>query len=253
MAYTVKKLAKLSGVSVRTLHFYDQIGLLKPAYYGSNHYRYYEDEQLLSLQQILFFRELGFSLSDIHKILNSNDFDKVEALRLHRHTLQKKLERVSQLIETIDKTMVYLRGELKMNNEELYHGFGSEKQRQYERYLLDSGKVSQEELAKVQAKTKRWQKQDWEKIKGQAEELNQMLVAAIQQKLKPTAPEVQSLIYKHYEWIRCFWKPSKESYRGLGQLYCEHPDFRKFYEHYHPRLPEYLAEAMKEFAKCRLS
>jgi DNA-binding transcriptional MerR regulator len=68
MAYTVNKLAKLSGVSVRTLHFYDEVGLLKPAYYGDNHYRYYEEEQLLILQQILFYRELGLSLNEIQAL-----------------------------------------------------------------------------------------------------------------------------------------------------------------------------------------
>lgn len=67
MPYTVNKLAKLSGVSVRTLHFYDEVGLLKPAYYVENNYRYYEEEQLLLLQQILFYRELGFQLNDICK------------------------------------------------------------------------------------------------------------------------------------------------------------------------------------------
>ena len=76
MTYTVNQLAKLSGVSVRTLHFYDEIGLLKPAYYGENNYRYYEEEQLLILQQILFFREMGCPLNDIQRILSSNDFDK---------------------------------------------------------------------------------------------------------------------------------------------------------------------------------
>jgi DNA-binding transcriptional MerR regulator len=69
MAYTVKKLAKISGISIRTLRFYDEIGLLKPAYYGENNYRYYEEEQVLILQQILFYRELGFPLKDIHRII----------------------------------------------------------------------------------------------------------------------------------------------------------------------------------------
>ena len=84
MAYTVKKLAKLSGVSIRTLRFYDDIGLLKPAYYGDNKYRYYEEKQLLMLQQILFFRELGFSLVDIQRIIDSSDFDKTASLNSHR-------------------------------------------------------------------------------------------------------------------------------------------------------------------------
>src|SRR3990167_10737481 len=102
MAYTVNKLAKLSGVSVRTLHFYDEIGLLKPAYYGDNNYRYYEEEQLLMLQQILFFREIGFSLNDIQRILSSNDFDKIEALKSHKNILEKNLDRAQTLIKTID-------------------------------------------------------------------------------------------------------------------------------------------------------
>ena len=90
MAYTVTKLAKISGVSVRTLHWYDEVGLLKPAYYGSNGYRYYEEEQLLILQQILFFRELGFELKQIQKILGRSDFDKIAALSSHRKVLQKE-------------------------------------------------------------------------------------------------------------------------------------------------------------------
>jgi DNA-binding transcriptional MerR regulator len=88
MAFTVKKLAKLSGVSVRTLHWYDEIGLLKPAYLGANHYRYYQEEQLLILQQILFFKELGFNLNDIQSLLAERDFDKLNSLEAHKQVLQ---------------------------------------------------------------------------------------------------------------------------------------------------------------------
>jgi DNA-binding transcriptional MerR regulator len=87
MAYTVAKLAQISGVSIRTLHWYDEVGLLKPAYYGSNGYRYYEEEQLLILQQILFFRELGFELKQIQRVLGRSDFDKRVALSSHREVL----------------------------------------------------------------------------------------------------------------------------------------------------------------------
>src|ERR1700730_4682473 len=104
MAYTVTKLAKISGVSVRTLHWYDEVGLLKPAYYGSNGYRYYEEEQLLILQQILFFRELGFELKQIRRVLGRSDFDKMVALSSHRQVLQTNIEKTRKLIKTIDKT-----------------------------------------------------------------------------------------------------------------------------------------------------
>ena len=101
MAYAVKELAKLSGVTVRALHFYDEVGLLKPAYYGANGYRFYEEKQLLALQQILFFRELGFELKQIQRLLGRSDFDQAEALKSHRKVLKKSLERTEELIRTI--------------------------------------------------------------------------------------------------------------------------------------------------------
>ena len=123
MAYTVKQVAALSGVSVRTLHFYDETGLLKPAYYGANGYRFYEEPQLLTLQQILFYRELGFELKQIERILGRAEFEKVAALQSHRRVLQKNLARTRTLIETIDKTIKHLKGTKKMKSEEMFLGF----------------------------------------------------------------------------------------------------------------------------------
>jgi DNA-binding transcriptional MerR regulator len=138
MVYTVKKLAEISGVTVRALHFYDEIGLLKPAYHGSNGYRYYEEPQLLILQQILFFRELGFELKQIEEMLTRGDFNKLVALTSHRQVLQKNLERTRQLIETIDQTINHLKGIKKMKDpREMYYGFSKEQQRVYEKQLID--------------------------------------------------------------------------------------------------------------------
>jgi DNA-binding transcriptional MerR regulator len=123
MAYTVKKVAAMSGVSVRTLHFYDEVGLLKPAHLGANGYRFYEEPQLLTLQQILFYRELGFELKQIKQILGRADFEKVAALQSHRKVLQKNLTRTRKLIETIDKTIQHLKGTKKMKNKEMFAGF----------------------------------------------------------------------------------------------------------------------------------
>src|SRR6478752_7727294 len=110
MAYTVKQVAAMSGVSVRALHFYDETGLLKPAYHGVNGYRFYEEPQLLTLQQILFYRELGFELKQIERILGRPDFEKIAALRSHRQVLQANLMRTSALLETVDKTLQHLKG-----------------------------------------------------------------------------------------------------------------------------------------------
>src|SRR5581483_8213321 len=123
MAYTVRQVASFSGVSVRTLHFYDELGLLKPAYVSANGYRYYEQPQLLALQQVLFYRELGFELKEIKSILARADFEKAAALESHRARLEKNLTRTQTLIATIDKTIDHVRGAKKMSNEEMFAGF----------------------------------------------------------------------------------------------------------------------------------
>jgi DNA-binding transcriptional MerR regulator len=123
MPYTVKQVAAMSGVSVRTLHFYDAADLLKPAYYGDNGYRFYEEPQLLMLQQILFYRELGFELKQIKEIVNRPDFEKVTALKSHQEVLEESVVRTQSLLATVDKTIQHLTGTMKMNSEEMFVGF----------------------------------------------------------------------------------------------------------------------------------
>jgi DNA-binding transcriptional MerR regulator len=123
MAYTVKEVAAMSGVSIRTLHFYDETGMLKPAFHGANGYRFYEEPQLLALQQILFYRELGFELKQIKRILDRADFERLAALQSHRKVLEEKLARTRMLIETIDRTSSHLKGKKKMKGEEMFAGF----------------------------------------------------------------------------------------------------------------------------------
>jgi DNA-binding transcriptional MerR regulator/quercetin dioxygenase-like cupin family protein len=123
MTYTVKQVAALSGVSVRTLHFYDEANLLKPARTGANGYRFYEEPQLLTLQQILFYRELGFELRQIRQLLGRPDFQKVDALRSHRAALEERLARTRRLLETIDHTIDHLEGRKPMSSEQMFAGF----------------------------------------------------------------------------------------------------------------------------------
>ena len=123
MAYTVKQVADMSGVSVRALHFYDETGLLKPAYTGTNGYRFYEEPQLLTLQQILFYRELGFELRQIRQLLGRSDFQRVDALRSHRAALEERLARTRRLLETIDHTVDHLEGRKPMKGEQIFAGF----------------------------------------------------------------------------------------------------------------------------------
>jgi len=253
MAYTVKKLAVMSGVSVRTLHFYDEVGLLKPAFHGANGYRFYEEAQLLTLQQILFYRELGFELKQIKRILGRSDFDKVAALESHRKVLKKNLARTRQLVATIDKTIEHLKGKKKMKSQEMFVGFSPEVQAKHEQYLIDRfGEGMKEGIAQSRQKVKNWTKADWERSGNAFNTICQDAVALMDRKLLAESPEVQRVIRRHYEWLKQFWTPTRESYVGHSCLITD-SELRKAYESHHAHLADFMAEAMKVFAEKELS
>jgi len=140
--YTVKQLSDLAEVSVRTLHYYDEFGLLRPSKIGGNGYRYYDEEAVLRLQQILFYREIGLELGQIKDILDQPGFDIASALRSHRETLNAKIERLHELVKTVDHTLKHLSGERgdtmgkkddKKDKKKLFKGFSDKKQKEYER------------------------------------------------------------------------------------------------------------------------
>jgi DNA-binding transcriptional MerR regulator len=251
--YTVKQVAKLSGVSVRAIRFYDEIGLLKPAFYGENGYRYYEKEQLLVLQQILFYRELGFELAMIQKIMADPAFDKAKALRSHREHLVHEAERARALIRTIDKTLAHLERETPMKDDEMYQGFDPKKQAEYERQIVERwGDAARDHLEESKKRTRNWKAEDFERVKSEYNELHRAFTDALTRGLDAADSEVQELAKRHHAVVLRFWTPNRESYIGLGRAYCEHPDFRSLYDGFHPKLAEYLAEAMKFFAEREL-
>lgn len=252
MAYTVKKLATMSGVSVRTLHFYDEAGLLKPAYYGANGYRFYEEPQLLTLQQILFYRELGFELKEIKRILGRPSFDRIAALESHRKILRQSLARTRELIRTIDNTIEHLKGAKKMKSQELFAGFSPEQQAKHEQYLIDRfGGRMKDEIARSKARVKDWSKADWEKSGKAFAEICRDLVGLMERPLAADSDEVQGVIRRHHRWLKQFWTPTRESYAGHSQLIVD-SELRKAYEAYHLRLPEFTAAAIKVFAQREL-
>lgn len=254
MAYTVKQLAKISGVSVRTLHFYDEIGLLNPARVGDNGYRYYESEQLLVLQQILFFKELGLELKNVQAILKQSDFDKLETLKSHRRVILQKKERMQELIQTIDKTIKRLKGDTRMDDKDLYKGFSPEKQAEYEKYLMNRVGADHPSFAESKRNVKGWTKADWEKTTEEWDSICKELAALNQRKSKSSSPEVQAVIARHHTWLKKFWTPNRETYTALGMGYTE-LEWKKTFEPYdseHPKLAMFLAKAMKCFAEDQL-
>ncbi len=253
MAYTVKKLAVMSGVSVRTLHFYDEVGLLEPAYLGANGYRYYEEPQLLILQQILFYRELGFELRKVKKLLKRTNPGKIAELQSHRKVLRKRLTDTQALIQTIDKTIRHLKGTMKMNEQELFDGFSPEQQAKHERYLIDRfGDGMEKSISDSKARVKNWTKARWEKSSVDFALICRDLVVFMERGLAADSREVQSVIRCHFEWMKQFWTPTRESYSGHSQLIVD-STLRKAYEAHHSRLPEFAAAAIKDFSERELS
>jgi DNA-binding transcriptional MerR regulator len=252
MAYTVNTLAKLSGVSVRTLHFYDEIGLLKPAYQGENNYRYYDEEQLLLLQQILFYKEMGMPLNEIKNVLYNEAFDKIEALLSHKKILAQRIEHSEKMIKTIDQTISYLRGEGKMKDQEFYYGFDSDIQKEHEKYLVDSGIATQSFLDECNEKIKNWNDVEKNEFIQDIEAIMQALIKAMNEGLTPESDQVQHQMQRHYSWLQLTWSPTKEKYLGLMQLY-QTPEFRIFYDERDPKLLEFMLKAMAVFAHRELS
>lgn len=248
MAYTVKALATVSGVSVRTLHFYDQAGLLKPAYCSAKGYRYYEERELLRLQQILFFRELGFELKQIKRILDRSDFDKVEALASHRLVLQQNLSRTRELIKTIDRTINHLKEKRKMKDRAMFAGFDQAKQEDYEKQLIERfGEKAREGIKESNRRVKRWSKADWEKTGQEWEAICHDLVGAMKRGLKENSPEVQAIVRRHFTWLKKFWEPNREAYTGHGEFILT-SELRNAYDKYDQKLAEFLAGGIRVFA-----
>ncbi|UHA74387.1 MerR family transcriptional regulator [Paenibacillus sp. 481] len=257
MSYTVKDVSRLSSVSVRTLHHYDEIDLLKPAYCGDNGYRYYEQYQLIRLQQILFFRELEFSLVDIKKILDSSTFNQLEALSEQRKLLEMKTERLNKLMETIDYTMEHLKGETKMSNhkiEQLYEGFDKQKQKAYERELVERyGPDTQKSIDATNEKVKGWDGQKFNVLNHEWELLLAEMAQAMQAGEEFTGERVQQITERHFKWLTNFYVPTAEVYTGLGQMYAEHDDFQRKIEAVVPGLANFLRDAMAFYAEQHLA
>lgn len=251
----MSEVAKLSGVSVRTLHHYDEVGLLKPACVGANGYRYYGKDELLRLQQILFHRELGLPLEEIRRMLDAPGFDRRAALSAHRARLQAERRRFARLIRTIDQTLASLEGATTMDSQNLYDGFAPAKQGEYEAWLVDQyGEGMAERIQASQAQVKAWTKSDWVRQAAEGEAIETGFAAALRDGLPPESEAVGCLARRWAEWIGRAWgrRPERQTFIGLAQLYEGHPDFRSRYEGRAEGLTEYLAEAMRAFARREL-
>src|SRR5690606_4746368 len=242
--YTVIQLSDLANVTVRTLHYYDEIDLLHPSKVGANGYRYYDDNALLRLQQILFYREIGLELLQIRDILDRPDFDPVTALRSHRSVLLDKMERLQNLIETVDHTIMHLTGDTEMSKKKLFEAFSEEKQKEYEREArLQYGPEHVNESAR------RWNSYSDDQrqaIMDEGGEIYTAIADAMQYGAPTDSAAVEELVHRWHQHIRNFYEPTLEILAGLAEVY-KTPDFREFFDKIHPELAGYLSAAIVQY------
>ncbi|MDD3265269.1 MAG: MerR family transcriptional regulator [Dehalococcoidales bacterium] len=243
MAYTVKNLAELAGVSVRTLHYYDEIGLLKPEYRNSNGYRYYGDEAIVNLQQIMFFRELGFNLEEIANIISRPDFDVLKALQSHRILLGKKAERINHLLSTVDKTIKELKGEIKMQIKEFYEGFSNEQIEKYREEVRQ--RWGEKTLQESEKRIVNMGKEKFAMVQAEGGKIFQHISDNMPKGFE--SPEVQELVARWREWLENFHQYSDEAVLGLGRSYSQDARFAKHFRGIHENLPEFLTKAIEYY------
>jgi DNA-binding transcriptional MerR regulator len=240
----VKEVAYLVGISVRTLHHYDEIGLLTPAQVTDAGYRLYSDTNLEMLQQILFFREIGLPLKRISELINHPSFDRLEALELHRKMLLDKRARLDKMLATIDKTIRHTKGEIQMSNKEKFEGFDFshnpyelEARERWGDEVVDKANASIGSLSK-------------EEQAGMSEEMIAIFVKnADVRNYAPESKEAQAAIGEWYQFLNSKGHYySLEAFKGLGQLYLDDGRFTKNIDKFGDGLAAFMREAMAVYA-----
>lgn len=249
MTYTIKEIADLAGVTTRTLRYYDEIGLLGPADTGDNGYRYYDQDSLLQLQQILFFRELGVPLKDIQLFMSLPDFNLLEALEKHREALQARARRLDKLIDTVDQTIAMIKGERIMTDTDYFEGF--DESRYDEEARERWGNTPQ--YAESRMKWGRYSKEQKDTIKAEGRRLAERMVGH-DAEIAPDDPNVQAAIGEYHAYInQYFYTCDAEFLRGLADMWVEDARFAINYERIREGGAAFVREAVHIYCDRKMN
>lgn len=251
MEYSIQKLAKLSGVSTRTLRYYDGIGLLKSLRLSPAGYRIYGEAQVARLQQILFYRELDVRLTEIGRILDSPGFSAADALMRHHELLLERRARLDALIANVEKTLACEKGERTMTDSEKFEGFKAEligeNERKYGREIRE--KYGEETVARSYRKFRGMTLEDYARFQALEKELNETLLAAYRTG-DPGGETAQRAADLHRQWLMFTWDSyTPEAHAGLAQMYVDDPRFTAHYDRLQPGLAVFLRDAVLIYAK----
>lgn len=245
--YTVQKLGKLSGISSRTLRYYDEMDLLKPARINSSGYRIYGQAEVNKLQQILFYKELGLSLEHIKQIVSNPSFDGVKALNEHRSQLLDKRRQLDLLIANVEKTISSAEGGCTMTNDEKFEGFKQkmidDNEQQYGKEIRE--KYGDDTVNQSNSKVKNMTQAQHVEVTKLANEIASTLAEAFKTG-NPASDLAQKAADLHKQWIMYYWpKYSKEAHAGLGQMYVDDERFTAYYDKEQPGTAAFLRDAIQ--------
>ncbi|WP_078382438.1 MerR family transcriptional regulator [Sutcliffiella halmapala] len=246
MEYTVQRLAKMAGITSRTLRYYDEIGILKPARINSSGYRIYGQAEVDRLQQILFYRELDVDLENIKKIVNSPSFDEVHALKEHREKLLTKREQLNSLIANVDKTLAVKEGRTTMSDKEKFEAFKQniidENEKKYGEEVRE--KYGDDKINKSNAKVKGMSQEKFAEGERLAQEVLDTLHEAFLTG-DPAGELAQKTADLHRQWLGFYWDSySKEAHAGLAQMYVDDERFTAYYDKKTPGTAAFLRDAV---------
>lgn len=251
MEYTVAKLAKMSGVSTRTLRYYDAFGLLYPARVTLAGYRIYGEKEVDLLQAILFYRELGFALADIKAIVTDPNFSRETALLEHLSELRQRRERLDELIYNVEVSLAATKGDAAMNDNEKFRGFVKglidENEQKYgaearEKYGDDAVNKSNAKLAGIT-------QQEYEHSEKLRQEFEQTLLQAFNSG-DPAGELAKRACELHKQWL-CVYYPgySAEYHMALGEMYAADERFRANYDKLAPGCTEFLRDTINAYVQ----
>ncbi len=245
MKKSISEMAKLSGVSVRTLHYYDEIGLLVPSeVISETGYRYYDDYSLEKLQQILFYRELDFPLKEIVKIMNTSDYKKEKALYKQRELLKLKRKRLDKLIELLNAN---LKGDIIMSFDEFDTTEIDEAKAKYAEEVKERWGTT-DTYEQNQKKTSKYTKADWKKVSDEMDDILKKFSASLNE--NPSSEKVQALVKCWQQYItESYYECTKEVLVGLGQMYATDERFIRNMDKYGEGTARFIADAITVYCK----
>ena len=252
MEYNISQLSKLSGVSARTLRYYDEINLLHPSRTNEAGYRFYGDKEVNLLQQILFYRERGLSLEKIRFILYDENFDMLKALNEHLTELENRMERLSKLIDTVKDTIASVKGEFIMRDSEKFESFKKDIVDQYEKLYGEEAreKYGDSEVDMTVNKVLSLSKEDYEKFQTLGKKVMEALKAAVISKASPKSETGRSVASLHKEWLGYSWKDyTEQKHKGVVSLYVQDERFKKYYDREQDGCADFLLAAVDFWAE----